>query len=259
MRPCFILGLGLALTIAASGQTAPKTSASPATQTTPRKPPTAVIHTTAGDLKCELFPDKAPNAVANFIGLATGSKPWTNPTTHKKEIKHPLYDGVIFHRTIPEFMIQSGDPMGTGNGDPGYTFDDELHRDLLYDRPGRLGMANSGINTNGSQFFITEKEYPSLNPCFDDAGCRKGNKIYPKGTGYTIFGQCDEASVAVVKEIARKPCTTGPVCSNQNSKPVEPVKIKHIEILNPGKAALVKPAPKPAKTNAPPSSSTPTK
>src|SRR5437588_3371282 len=163
----------LTLTLAAAGQTPAKSSAKKGSTpkksvaATPSKAPTATIHTSAGDMRCELFPDKAPKTVSNFIGLATGKKDWTNPATGKLEHNKPLYDGVIFHRVIPTFMIQGGDPLGTGSGGPGYQFEDELHPDLLFDHPGRLAMANSGLNTNGSQFFITEMEQPGLNPCFD--------------------------------------------------------------------------------------------
>ena len=167
--------------------------------------PTAVIDTTAGKLTCVLFQDKAPIGVANFIGLATGKKDWTSPITHQKKHGVPLYDGTIFHRVIPGFMIQGGDPMGTGTGDPGYVFKNETSSDLKFDRPGRLAYANAGPNTNGSQFFITEIAYPSLNG------------------GYTIFGQCDEASVTLVKEIAR-------MGRDSNDKPYKPVKINHITI-----------------------------
>ena len=190
--------------------------------------PTAIIHTTAGDLKCELFPDKAPKTVANFIGLATGKKDWIHPGTGKVEHNHPFYDGVIFHRVIPEFMIQGGDPLGTGTGGPGYKFEDELHADLLFDRPGRLAMANAGPNTNGSQFFITEKAQPGLNPCLDEGGCQRGSRLLPKGTGYTIFGQCDENSVELVKRIARMPRDPG-------DRPLDPVKIRRIDILAAGR------------------------
>jgi peptidyl-prolyl cis-trans isomerase A (cyclophilin A) len=264
MRLRFVLGLGSALlVVAASNQTAPKPSAAPAThKTTPKTalPPTAIIHTTAGDLKCELFPDKAPHTVANFIGLSNGTKAWTNPTTGKQEIRHPLYDGVIFHRTIPEFMIQGGDPLGNGMNGPGYEFDNELSADLVFDKPGRLAMANHGLNTNGSQFFITEVPRPTLNPCLDKAGCERPWGHVDENSGYTIFGQCDDATIALVKEIARKPCSQGPVCTNQNSKPQDPVKIKHIEILNPGKAGTEKPASKTGtKKKSTPSSGTPTK
>lgn len=228
----------------AFAQAAKKTGT--ATTKKPAANPTAIIHTTAGDLKCELFPDQAPKAVANFIGLAKGTKDWTNPATGHKVQGKPLYDGVIFHRVIPEFMIQGGDPMGTGTGNPGYQFDDELHADLLFDRPGRLAMANSGPNTNGSQFFITEKEVSFLNPCLDPNGCMGGRRA--PNSGYTIFGQCDDASVELVKKIARMPCTMGP-CGPQNSRPTDPVKINHIEILNAGGAN--KPATKTGATKKP--------
>ena len=250
MVPRSILTL-LVVAIAASGQTSRKTAAPTSTHRATSKAaapvgsPTAILHTTAGDLKCELFPDKAPNTVANFIGLAKGTKPWKNPFTGKMETKRPLYDGVIFHRTIPEFMIQGGDPTGTGSGDVGYQFDDELLPDLLFDQPGRLAMANRGQNTQSSQFFITEVPRPSLNPCLDPGGCTRPWGHVPEKSGYTIFGQCDAASVELVKQIARKPCSKGPVCDNSNSKPVEPVKIQHIEIQNAGKAGASKPTAKP--------------
>ncbi len=167
--------------------------------------PTAVIETTAGKLTCTLFPDKAPIGVANFIGLSDGTKDWTNPVSHQKKHGVPLYEGTIFHRVIPNFMIQGGDPVGNGTGDPGYTFKNETSPDLKFDRPGRLAYANSGPDTNGSQFFITEIAYPSLNG------------------GYTIFGQCDDASVTLVKEIAR-------MGRDSNDKPYRAVKIVHITI-----------------------------
>ena len=145
--------------------------------------PIATIETTAGNITCTLFPDKAPLAVANFIGLATGTKEWKDPKTGKMMKGVPLYNGTIFHRVIPNFMIQGGDPMGNGQGDPGYTFKDETSPDLTFDQPGRLAMANSGPNTNGSQFFITEVPTPHLN----------GH--------YSLFGQCQD--IDVVKKIAR--------------------------------------------------------
>ncbi|HLW98379.1 MAG TPA: peptidylprolyl isomerase [Candidatus Acidoferrales bacterium] len=197
-------------------------------QTSP-KHPLAILHTTAGDISCELYAEKARKTVANFIGLSTGAKEWTNPKTGTVERHHPLYDGVIFHRVIPGFMIQGGDPTGTGNGSPGYKFDDELFPDLLFDRPGRLAMANSGPNTNGSQFFITEVELARLNPCFDEGGCTRGTRTVPKNSGYTIFGQCDIAAVSLVKTIAQGPCNGVP-CDGKNSRPDNPVKILHIEI-----------------------------
>jgi peptidyl-prolyl cis-trans isomerase A (cyclophilin A) len=186
--------------------------------------PTAIIQTSAGNLTCTLFPKQAPIGVANFIGLAEGTKDWTSPVSHAKKHGVPLYDGTIFHRVIPEFMIQGGDPAGNGSGDPGYAFKNETSPDLKFDRPGRLAYANAGPGTNGSQFFITEVPYASLNG------------------GYTIFGQCDDASVALVKQIAR----TG---RDANDRPYRPVKIVHIKILQPG-AATAKPAAKPAATTA---------
>jgi len=229
----FILAFILVcFSLALAGQTAPK-AASPAKKAPARKSaasgahPTAVIHTTSGDMKCELFPDKAPKAVANFIGLARGTKPWQDPGTGKTIKGKPLYDGVIFHRVIPEFMIQTGDPSGSGSGDVGFEFKDELHPDLLFDQPGRLAMANRGPNTNSSQFFITEKELPFLNPCLDPGGCMGGRRA--PNSGYTIFGQCDGQTVELVKKIARMPCTGGP-CNSNNSRLQNPVKIIHIEI-----------------------------
>jgi peptidyl-prolyl cis-trans isomerase A (cyclophilin A) len=170
--------------------------------------PTAIIHTTAGDLNCTLLPKVAPIGVENFIGLANGTKDWTSPVTHAKKSGVPLYDGTIFHRVIPEFMIQGGDPLGTGTGDPGYKFKNETSSSVKFDKPGRLAYANAGPNTNGSQFFITEVPYPSLNG------------------GYTIFGQCDKAAVALVKKIARM------ASDSSTNRPVNPVKITHIEIKN---------------------------
>ena len=112
------------------------------------KQPTAVIETTAGNITCTLFPEQAPLTVANFIGLATGTKAWKDPKTGQMMHGVPLYNGTIFHRVIPDFMIQGGDPVGNGSGDPGYSFKDEFSADLTFDQPGRLAMANSGPNTN---------------------------------------------------------------------------------------------------------------
>src|ERR1700680_3282888 len=174
---------------------------------------TTVIDTTVGKMTCTLFPDKAPIRVANFIGLATGSKDWKNPVSHVTKHGTPLYDGTIFHRVIPNFMIQGGDPAGNGTGDPGYKFKNEVSSDLLFDKPGRLAYANSGPDTNGSQFFITEVATPHLNG------------------KYTIFGQCDDATVALVKDIARR------ASDPSNNRPFRPVKIIHIKIVRSGAAA----------------------
>src|SRR5215467_10433629 len=168
-----------------------KPATKPATAAT-AGPPTAIIDTTAGKLTCMLFPEKAPIGVANFVGLGRGTRDWTDPKTGKKMHGVPLYNGTIFHRIIPEFMIQGGDPLGDGTGDPGYKFKNETTPLLTFDRPGRLAYANAGPDTNGSQFFITEVPYPSLDG------------------GYTIFGQCDDASVELVKKIARMPRNTTP-------------------------------------------------
>lgn len=195
--------------------------------------PIAVIDTTVGKMKCELFPDKAPIGVANFIGLANGTKDWVNPVTHSKKHGVPLYDGTIFHRVIPEFMIQGGDPAGTGMGDPGYAFKNETSPTLNFDRPGRLAYANAGPNTNGSQFFITEIPYPNLNG------------------GYTIFGQCDEAAVVLVKQIAR-------MGKDANDRPFRPVKITHITVTQ-SIAARPATAAKPAGTAAKPAAKAPVK
>lgn len=220
-------------TAPASTAKKPATAAKPTTVTSPQ--PTAVIDTTAGKLTCTLFPDKAPIGVANFVGLANGTKDWKSPVTHASKHGVPLYDGTIFHRVIPEFMIQGGDPAGNGTGDPGYAFKNETSPDLKFDRPGRLAYANAGPDTNGSQFFITEVPYPSLNG------------------GYTIFGQCDDATVALVKQIAR-------MGHDSNDRPYRPVKINHITIAK-GGAGATKPATTakpPAKSPAPPAPKTST-
>ncbi len=121
----------------------------------------ATIKTTMGDVVLLLFEDKAPKTVGNFVGLATGAKEWTDPKTGQR-VKRPLYNGTIFHRVIPDFMIQGGDPLGTGTGGPGYRFEDEFHPDLRHSKAGIVSMANAGPNTNGSQFFITHRATPWL-------------------------------------------------------------------------------------------------
>jgi peptidyl-prolyl cis-trans isomerase A (cyclophilin A) len=121
----------------------------------------AVFETSQGDIVVRLFEKEAPNTVANFVGLAEGTKEFTNERTGKKE-KRPYYDGLIFHRVIPQFMIQGGCPEGSGRGGPGYKFADEFHSGLKHDKPGKLSMANAGPGTNGSQFFITVAATPWL-------------------------------------------------------------------------------------------------
>ena len=179
--------------------------------------PTVIMDTSMGRITCQFFEKEAPKAVANFIALAQGTKDWTDPQTQKKMHNKPLFDGTTFHRVIPEFMIQGGDPAGTGAGDPGYTFEDEFNPNLNFDVPGRLAMANSGPNTNGSQFFITEVPTEHLNQ------------------KHTIFGQCDEPSVNLVKAIAR-------VERDPNDKPVTPVVLKKVTIVPEGQAVPPNPA-----------------
>src|SRR3954463_6023023 len=123
----------------------------------------ATFDTTEGTIKVRLFPKDAPKTVENFVGLATGEKPWTHPGTGEGMKNTPLYDGTIFHRCIKEFMVQGGDPLGKGTGGPGYRFEDEFRNGHAFTKPGILAMANSGPNTNGSQFFITVAPTPWLN------------------------------------------------------------------------------------------------
>jgi peptidyl-prolyl cis-trans isomerase A (cyclophilin A) len=216
------LVLIVSTSVLAAAQAA-STPATPAHKPAAPAEPNAIIHTTAGDLHCTLFPKIAPIGVANFTGLAAGTKDWTNPASHTKKHGVPLYDGTIFHRVIPEFMIQGGDPIGTGEGDPGYKFKNEVSPELTFDRPGRLAYANSGPDTNGSQFFITEVPYPSLDG------------------KYTIFGQCDDASVELVKKIARM------ASDSSDNRPLHPIKITHIETHHVGIASTTaKPASKPS-------------
>jgi peptidyl-prolyl cis-trans isomerase A (cyclophilin A) len=170
---------------------------------------TVVMDTSMGRITCQFFQRQAPKTVANFIALAEGTRDWTDPVTNKKQHNKPLYNGTIFHRVIPEFMIQGGDPIGTGTGDPGYQFEDEFDPNLGFDVPGRLAMANSGPNTNGSQFFITEVPTEHLNH------------------HHTIFGQCDATSLDVVKAIARVP-------ANGENKPLTPVVLKKVTIVREG-------------------------
>ena len=166
---------------------------------------TATLHTSAGDIKINLFGNHAPKTVANFVDLATGAKEWTDPKTRQKTTAN-LYDGTIFHRVIDNFMIQGGDPLGRGTGGPGYNFADEFHGELQFDRPYLFAMANAGPNTNGSQFFITTTQTPHLN--------RK----------HTIFGEvADAESRAVVDSIGTT--ETGP-----GDKPVTDVVINSVTV-----------------------------
>lgn len=166
---------------------------------------TATLHTSMGDIRVNLFADQAPKTVRNFTGLADGSQEWTDPTTRAKS-NSPLYDGTIFHRVISDFMIQGGDPLGTGTGGPGYDFADEFHPELQFDRPYLLAMANAGPNTNGSQFFITVRATAWLN--------RK----------HSIFGEvADQPSRDVVDAIAAVP-------TGRNDRPQTDVVINSITV-----------------------------
>jgi peptidyl-prolyl cis-trans isomerase A (cyclophilin A) len=165
----------------------------------------ATLATNRGTVKLQLFPNHAPKTVRNFVELASGNRDWTDPSTGQRT-SAKLYDGTIFHRVIAGFMIQGGDPLGTGRGGPGYKFADEFHPELVFDRPYLLAMANAGPGTNGSQFFITVEPQPHLN--------RK----------HTIFGEVvDAESREVVDAIATTP--TGSM-----DRPVEPVVIEAVTI-----------------------------
>lgn len=152
---CIVL---LAFTLVLAGASASEEKIKKAEK---KEPLYATLKTTMGDIVILLYEDKAPNTVANFVGLATGTKEWIYPNTRQK-VKRPLYNGTIFHRVIPGFMIQGGDPTGNGTGGPGYTFPDEFHPDLKHSKAGIVSMANHGPNTNGSQFFITLAPTPWL-------------------------------------------------------------------------------------------------
>ncbi len=167
------------------------------------KEPTAVFETSLGTIEVKLYKSKAPKTVDNFISLAKGTKEWTNPTTQAKS-KKPLYNGTVFHRVIPNFMIQGGDPAGNGTGGPGYRFEDEFTPSDNFDKPGILAMANAGPNTNGSQFFITVAATPWLNG------------------RHTIFGEVIKG-MDVVNKIVSVP-------RGAMDKPNDPVIIKKVTI-----------------------------
>ena len=164
----------------------------------------AEFATTEGSFTVRLFDQEAPETVANFTGLAEGTKEWTHPGTQKKMTNAPFYDGIIFHRVIEGFMIQGGDPLGQGYGGPGYQFEDEFHPELKHDRAGLLSMANAGPNTNGSQFFITLGPTPHLD--------RK----------HSIFGRVVDG-LDVVESI-------GSVKTDRSDRPMTPVVMNKITI-----------------------------
>jgi peptidyl-prolyl cis-trans isomerase A (cyclophilin A) len=243
LRIIRIAGLSLAFAIPAAtiAQTKPPTPAdlpdAPSTASQPKAEPTPtgptiVIDTTMGRLTCKTFDKVAPDAVANFVGLAEGTKDWTDNATNLKQHNHRLYDGLTFHRVIPGFMIQGGDPAGDGSGDPGYLFKDEVDPALTFSVPGRLAMANSGPNTNGSQFFITEEVQPELDG------------------KYTIFGQCDAHSVLLVASITH-------IARDKNDKPLTPVVMTRVTIVREGQPMPALPATPAAAPQAQPAPPTP--
>ena len=164
----------------------------------------ARLHTTKGPILIHLEEARAPNTVANFVGLATGQKEWKDPRTGQ-QVSRPFYDGLIFHRVIPGFMIQGGCPLGQGTGNPGYKFGDEFHRELRHDRAGTLSMANSGPATNGSQFFITDGATPHLND---------KHSVF----GYVVAGQENVHAIATAPRGAR-------------DKPNEDIRIDRVEVF----------------------------
>jgi peptidyl-prolyl cis-trans isomerase A (cyclophilin A) len=168
---------------------------------------TATLQTSRGRIKVRLFPDHAPKTVLNFTELAEGAREWTDPQTSRRTNRR-LYDGTIFHRVIPRFMIQGGDPLGTGTGGPGYQFADEFHPDLSFNRPYLLAMANAGPGTNGSQFFITTVPTPHLNG------------------RHTIFGEVIEGS-DVVDQISH-------VETDRRDAPVDKVVLESVQIERDG-------------------------
>ncbi len=166
----------------------------------------ATLHTNHGDITIELFPDQAPKTVANFVGLATGAKEYTDPETGTPTTGN-YYDGLVFHRVIDGFMIQGGCPRGDGRGGPGYTFADEFHPELSFSKPYLLAMANAGPGTNGSQFFITVGPTPHLN------------------RRHTIFGEVvDPASREVVDSIAKTEV-------DRSDRPLQPVVINSVTVV----------------------------
>ncbi|WP_166983039.1 peptidylprolyl isomerase [Paramicrobacterium fandaimingii] len=172
----------------------------------------ATIHTNYGDIKVNLFGDHAPKTVENFVGLATGSKDWTDETTGETKTNTPLYNGVVFHRIIPGFMIQGGDPLGNGTGGPGYKFNDEIHPELGFAQPYMFAMANAGTiageGTNGSQFFITVGATPWL----------QGK--------HTIFGEvADDAGRKIVDKLATVP-------TDARDRPLDDVVIESVDVEN---------------------------
>ncbi len=163
----------------------------------------AILETSMGRMVCRLYADKAPRTVENFIELAEGRKEWTDPNTNEY-VKRPFYNGLAFHRVIPDFMIQGGCPLGNGTGGPGYEFEDEFHKDLKHDTPGVLSMANAGPDTNGSQFFVTVAATPWLD------------------NRHSVFGKVVEGLDVAVK--------ISQVARDRNDKPRTPVVLEKVTI-----------------------------
>ena len=201
---CAVLSL-LVLIACSENSPKPQQAEAPAEPPLPAKA-TAIIQTDMGKMTCALLPGEAPRNVGNFIGLAEGTREWEHPLNHRM-IKMKLYDGTSFHRVIPSFMVQGGDPAGNGAGGPGYHVVDEISPKLKFDRAGRMAMANEGPNTNGSQFFITVAPTPYLDGRF------------------TIIGQCDNPSIQVAKKIAAVPR------DRNNDRPNDPPKIRSVTIV----------------------------
>jgi peptidyl-prolyl cis-trans isomerase A (cyclophilin A) len=204
-----IIGMSLVATslwAQAGEKKAPPPSQPAAPEIKLKQPPGlyTVLDTTMGRIVCRLFPDKAPETIKNFVGLANGTKRWYDDKK-KAWAERRYYDGLTFHRVIPQFMIQGGDQLGTGMGNIGYTFKDEFVPDLRFDKPGRLAMANAGPSTNGAQFFITVAPTPHLN------------------NHHTIFGEVVEGQ-AVADAISQVPRTAG-------DKPNMPVVINKVTIV----------------------------
>lgn len=189
--------------------------------------PRVVFDTSMGRMICQFYQKQAPLTVANFIGLAEGTKEFVDPVDGQKKTGVRFYDGTTFHRVIPHFMIQGGDRTGTGTGDPGYMFGDEINPGLRFDRGGRLAMANAGPGTNGSQFFITEEATDELNG------------------KHTIFGQCDAHAILVEQSIAR-------VDRGAMDKPLTPVVLNKVTIVPEGQPLPPEPAPVQKPASAPP-------
>ncbi|GAA0647130.1 peptidylprolyl isomerase [Salarchaeum japonicum] len=164
----------------------------------------ATLHTSEGDIDVELYDEKVPTTVENFVGLATGEKAWTDPETNEKVEGEPYYEDVPVHRVIDDFMVQTGDRTGTGRGGPGYEFDDEFHEDLNHDDAGILSMANSGPNTNGSQFFITLAPQPHLDG------------------RHAVFGKVTDG-MDVVEDIGSTP-------TDRNDEPMKDIVLESVEI-----------------------------